>query len=109
MLPITFRFLGVHRDIFIHISIFNLKAIICKYTKGIIGLVFVIDSRHHFLGVGTEILNVLGELSEPGSLSWDSHCTTIALLNNRYSVSSRERDFVFSKLSRSVHPLPYRH
>lgn len=41
----------------------------CKYTKGFIGLVFVIDSRLHLLEVGTEILNVLGELPEPGSLS----------------------------------------
>jgi len=75
----------------------------CKYTKDIIGLVFVIDSRHHFLEVGTEILNVLCELPEPGSLSWYSNWTTITLLRNRSSISSRKRDFdfVFSKSSSS--------
>ena len=71
MPPIIICFIGVHRDFFIHIFIFNVrvKAIICKYTKDFIGFVFVIDSRHHLSEVGTEILNVLGELPEPGSLS----------------------------------------
>jgi hypothetical protein len=65
----TICFLGIHRDIIIHIFIFNLTSIMCKYTKGFIGLVFVIDSGHHLLEVGAEILNVLGELPETGSLS----------------------------------------
>ena len=45
----------------------------CKYTNGFIGLVFVIENRRHWLEVGTEILNVFGELPEPGSLSWYSN------------------------------------
>jgi len=106
MPPITISFLGVHRDIFIHILIFNVKAIMCKHTKGFIGLMFVIDSRHHLLGVGTDILNVLGEIPEPGSLNWYSNWTTITPPRNCYSISSRESDFVFSKSSRSDQPPP---
>jgi hypothetical protein len=66
----TICFLGIHKDIIIHIFIFNLTAIMCNYTKVFIGFMFVIDSGHNLLEVGTEILNVLSELSGPGSLSW---------------------------------------
>jgi len=77
-----------------------------KYTRGVIGLVFVIDSPHHLLEVGTDILNVLGELPEPGPLSGYSNRTKITPPRNRYSFPSRERDFVFSKSSRSDQPPP---
>lgn len=38
-------------------------------TKDFIGLVFAVYSRRHLLDGGTEILNVLFELPEPGSPS----------------------------------------
>jgi hypothetical protein len=70
------RFHGVHRDIFILILIFNVTAIMCKFTNEFIRLVFVIETQRLLLDLRTEILNVLGELPESTALSWCSNRAT---------------------------------